>query len=173
MKSIMSLDRRCAIKDLSNKRTQAICKLMDNHHVDGLEEILRLVDRPVGTPEEIRNATDYRHINAISEWYDLIANACRWLQNIGLTMTCHVPVYWYDEETQSVVWAYADELVLRLDGQDVEYKGQQLINAFADGILDGVSTADITPEIAQRYAEMLDKALAEEPDLIAHLWNHL
>lgn len=33
--------------------------------------------------------------------------------------------------------------------------------------------SDITPEIAQRYAEMLDKALAEEPDLIAHLWNRL
>nr|DAF01361.1 MAG TPA: hypothetical protein [Bacteriophage sp.] len=33
--------------------------------------------------------------------------------------------------------------------------------------------SDITPEIAQRYAEMLDKALAEEPDLIANLWNRL
>ena len=38
------------------------------------EEILRLVDRPVGTHEEIRNATEDRHINAISEWYDLIAH---------------------------------------------------------------------------------------------------
>ena len=27
--------------------------------------------------------------------------------------------------------------------------------------------------IAQRYSIMLDKALAEEPDLIAHLWNRL
>lgn len=26
---------------------------------------------------------------------------------------------------------------------------------------------------AQRYSVMLDKALAEEPDLIAHLWNRL
>lgn len=33
--------------------------------------------------------------------------------------------------------------------------------------------SDITPEIAQRYSIMLDKALAEEPDLIAHLWNRL
>lgn len=27
--------------------------------------------------------------------------------------------------------------------------------------------------IAQRYSIMLDKALAEEPDLIVHLWNRL
>ena len=33
--------------------------------------------------------------------------------------------------------------------------------------------SDITPEIAQRYSIMLDEALAEEPDLIAHLWNRL
>lgn len=32
---------------------------------------------------------------------------------------------------------------------------------------------DITPEIAQRYSIMLDKILAEEPDLIANLWNRL
>jgi hypothetical protein len=31
----------------------------------------------------------------------------------------------------------------------------------------------ITPDSAKRYAEMLDKALAEEPDLIVHLWNRL
>lgn len=33
--------------------------------------------------------------------------------------------------------------------------------------------SDITPDIAQRYSEMLDKALAEEPDLVAHLWQKL
>lgn len=31
----------------------------------------------------------------------------------------------------------------------------------------------ITPELAGKYAEMLDKALTEEPDLISHLWNGL
>ena len=100
MKSIMSLDRRCAIKDLSNKRTETICKLMDNNHVDGLDEILRLVDRPVGTPEKIRAMTEDQHVNAISEWYDLIAKACHWLHELGLTMTDHVPVYWFDEQEQ-------------------------------------------------------------------------
>lgn len=31
----------------------------------------------------------------------------------------------------------------------------------------------ITPELATKYAEMLDKALAETPDLIAVLWNRI
>lgn len=38
---------------------------------------------------------------------------------------------------------------------------------------DFLNASDITPEIAQRYSIMLDKALAEEPDLIANLWNRL
>lgn len=31
----------------------------------------------------------------------------------------------------------------------------------------------ITPELATKYAEMLDKALAETPDLISVLWNRI
>lgn len=167
MKSIMSLDRRCAIKDLSNKRTETICKLMDNNHVDGLEEVLRLVDRPVVTREEILNMTDYQHINAISEWYDLIGNACRWLQNIGLTMTDHVPVYWYDAETQSVVWDYADELVFAIDEQDVEYKGQQLFASAIDyfGLVtaEDLKTAilDCDTEEVKRLMEVIKQAMEE------------
>lgn len=167
MKPIISLERRDAILALSNKRTQAICKLMDNNHVDNLEEILRLVDRPAGTPEEIRNATEDQHINAISEWYDLIANACRWLQNIGLTMTDHVPVYWYDEETQSMVWDYADELVFCLAEQDAEYKGQRLFASAIDYF--GIVTAeelqnailDCDTEEAKRLMEVIKHAMEE------------
>lgn len=167
MKPIMSLDRRCAIKDLSNKRTQIICKLMDNNHVNGLEDILRLVDRPVGTPEEILNATEDQHINAISEWYDLIAKACHWLHELGLTMTDHVPVYWYDEETQTVVWDYADELVFCLDEQDVEYKGQRLFSSAIDYL--GIVTAEelktaileCDTEEAKRLMEVINQAMKE------------
>lgn len=38
---------------------------------------------------------------------------------------------------------------------------------------DWQNDSDITPEIAQRYAEMLDKTLAAEPDLVAELWQEL
>lgn len=167
MKPIMSLDRRCAIKDLSNKRTETICKLMDNNHVDGLEEILRLVDRPVGTPDEIRNATDYQHINAISEWYDLIGKACHWLQNIGLTMTDHVPVHWFDEATGEIQWDYADELVFCLDAQETPYQGQRLFASAIDyfGIVtaEELTTAilECDTEEAKRLMEVIKQAMKE------------
>lgn len=167
MKPIISLERRDAILAMENKRTQIICTLMDGNHVDGLDEILRIVDRPVGTPEEIRNATEARHIEQINKRYDLIANACRWLQNIGLTMTDHVPVYWYDEETQSVVWDYADKLVFCLDEQDVEYQGQQLFASAIDyfGIVtaEELKTAilDCDTEEAKRLLDVIKQAMKE------------
>lgn len=40
MKPIISLARRDAILALSNKRTQAICTLMENNHVDDFYTIL-------------------------------------------------------------------------------------------------------------------------------------
>lgn len=132
MKPIISLERRDAILALSNKRTQAVCKLMDNNHVDNLEEILRLVDRPVGTPEEIRNATEDQHSNAISEWYDLIVRACRWLEDLNLTMTDHVTVYWYDEAIDYMRWEYADELLFLIDSHDNPYQGQRLFGSAID-----------------------------------------
>lgn len=132
MKPIISLERRDAILALANKRTQTICTLMEGNHVDGLDEILRLVDRPVGTPEEIRNTTEDRHIEQISKWYDLIASACKYLHDLCLTMTDHTPVYWYDEESQYMHWAYAYELLFSLDEQDAPYQGQRLFGSAID-----------------------------------------
>lgn len=167
MKPIISLERRDAILALSNKRTQAICALMENNHVDGVEEILRLVDRPVVTREELIHEPEDHSVAQINKWYDLIANACRWLQNIGLTMTDHVPVYWYDEETQSVVWDYADELVFCIDEQDVEYQGQQLFASAIDYF--GIVTAEelktaileCDTEEAKRLMEVIKQAMKE------------
>lgn len=167
MKPIMSLDRRCAIKDLSDKRTETICKLMDNHHVDDLEEILRLVDRPVGTPEKIRAMTEDQHVNAISEWYDLIAKACHWLHELGLTMTDHVPVHWFDEQEQSIQWTYADELVFCLDEQDVEYEGQRLfasaIDYFGIVTVNELETAILECDVeeAKRLMNVIAQAMEE------------
>lgn len=167
MKPIISLERRDAILAMENKRTQIICALMEGNHVDGLDEILRLVDRPVGTHEEIRNAPEDRHVNAISAWYDLLASACRWVQNIGLTMTDHVPVYWYDEETRSVVWDYADELVFCIDEQETPYQGQQLFASAIDyfGIVtaEELKTAilDCDTEEAKRLLEVIKQAMKE------------
>lgn len=167
MKPIIPIGRRDTILDLANKRTQTICVLMDNYHVSDYDEILRLVDRPVGTPEEIRNATEARHIEQVSKWYDLIVSACRWLQKIDLTMTDHVPVYWFDEQEQTIQWTYADELVFGLDEQAVEYEGQQLFASAIDyfGIVtaEELKTAIIECEVeeAERLMEIIKQAMKE------------
>ena len=56
-----------------------------------------------------------------------------------------------------VVYILGDALIYHLFGDDEDFENDSYI----------------TPEITQRYSIMLDKALAEEPDLIAHLWNRL
>ena len=167
MKPIISLERRDAIKDLAIKRTETICKLMDGNHVDGLEEILRLVDRPIGTPEEIRNTPEEQRIECMNAWYDLISTACRYLHDICLSMTDHVPVYWYDAETQSMAWTYADELVFCMDEQDIPYEGQRLyasaIDHYALDVCDKLKTAllDCESEEANRLLDVIKSAIKE------------
>lgn len=56
-----------------------------------------------------------------------------------------------------VVYILGEALIYHMFGDDEDFQ----------------TDSDITPEIAQRYSIMLDKALAEEPDLISHLWNRL
>ena len=166
MKPIISLERRCAIKDLANKRTETICTLMDNNHVDGLEEILRLVDRPVGTPEESRNAPEYRHVNAISAWYDLIDKACHWLHELNITMTDHTSVYWYDEQAQGMIWEYANELLTN-PNSEYTYKGQRLfcnpIDYYAIELCPKLQEAllDCDTEEADRLMEKIKQAMED------------
>lgn len=167
MKPIISLDRRCAIKDLADKRTQTICALMDNNHVDGLDEILRLVDRPICTEEEIRHEPEDKIIERVSAWYDLINMACLYLHGIGLSMTDHVPVYWYDEATRSMTCEYADELVFCIDEQGVPYEGQRLyasaIDYYALDVCDKLKTAllDSSSEEANDLLDVIKFAIKE------------
>lgn len=56
-----------------------------------------------------------------------------------------------------IVYILGEALIYHLFGDDEDFENDSYI----------------TPEIAQRYSIMLDEALAEEPDLIAHLWNRL
>ncbi|MBF1074116.1 MAG: hypothetical protein HXL32_05320 [Prevotellaceae bacterium] len=140
---------------------------MEGNHVDGLDEILRLVDCPVITPEEIAHEPEEENIERINSWYDLIASACRWLQNIGLTMTDHVPVYWYDVKTQSVVWDYADELLFRIDKQEFSYQGPQLfdsaIDYFGSHSAEELKTAIMNCDVeeAERLMEIIKQAMKE------------
>ena len=51
--------------------------------------------------------------------------------------------------------------------------GEELIAHVFGDYADYQNDSDITPELAGKYAEMLDKALAETPNLIAVLWNRI
>lgn len=167
MKPIISLERRDAILALANKRTKVICALMDNNHVDNLEEILRLVDRPVGTPEEIRNATEAQHIEQLNKWYDLIGKACQWLKDLNLTMTDHAPVYWFSETFGDIQWTYADELLFSMDEQEYPYRGERLFASAIDyfGIVtaEELKTAllDCESEEANRLLDTIKSAIKE------------
>lgn len=59
----------------------------------------------------------------------------------------------------------ADELVYIL--------GEKLIERVFGDDEDLLEENEVTPEIAQRYSVMLDKALAENPDLVEQLWKDL
>lgn len=167
MTPLISLERRDAILALANKRAETVCKLTDGNHVDGLEEVLRLVDRPVVTREELVHEPEEKIIEHINSWYDLIDRACHWLYERDLTMTDHVPVYWFDEQEQSIQWTYADELVFCLDEQDVEYKGQRLFASAIDyfGIVtaEELKTAILECEVeeAERLMEIIKQAMKE------------
>lgn len=167
MKPIISLERRDAILALANKRTKVICSLMEGNHIDGYEEAVRLVDRPVGTPEEIRNTTEDKIIECVNAWYDLILSACRYLHDICLSMTDHVPVYWYDAKTKDIVWEYADELVFCMDEQSVPYEGQRLyasaIDYYALDVCDKLKTAliDCESEEVKRLLDVIKSATEE------------
>lgn len=56
-----------------------------------------------------------------------------------------------------VVYILGEALIYHLFGDDEDFQND----------------SDITPELSAKYAKLLDKALAEEPDLIANLWNRL
>lgn len=56
-----------------------------------------------------------------------------------------------------IVYILGEALIYHVFGDDEDYQND----------------SDITPELATKYAEMLDKALAETPNLIAVLWSRI
>lgn len=167
MNQIISQERQDAILALANKRTKVICSLMEGNHIRGYAEAVHIVDLPVYVTDKVCNLPEATRIERANTWYDMLANTCRWLQNIGLTMTDHVPVYWYDAETRSMVWDYADELVFYIDEQDVPYEGQRLytsaINHYALDVCDKLKTAliDCESEEVKRLLDVIKSATEE------------
>lgn len=126
-----------------------------------------------GTLEGV-STVDMRHtVYNQSETYVYTADAKRDLEQIG-TFNAIQTVMEY-ERTQLGQVAPAENYgsACWVANMIVYILGEALIyHVFGDDE-DFENDSYITPEIAQRYAKMLDEALTEEPDLIAHLWNRL
>lgn len=108
-----------------------------------------------------------------SETYVYIADAERDLEQIGTFLAIRTLMEYEQDNIGQVAPAiqYGDpcwvaNMVVYILGEALIY------HVFGDDE-DFQNDSDITPEIAQRYSIMLDKALAEESDLIVHLWNRL
>lgn len=142
----------------------AIFEEIENQLIDALAD---------GTLEGVSTA-DMRHeVYNQSETYVYYEDAERDLEQIG-TFPAIRAVMQYEQANfgqtapaekygnscwvaNMVVYILGEALIYHVFGDDEDFQ----------------TDSAITPEIAQRFAEMLDKALAEEPDLIAHLWNRL
>lgn len=120
------------------------------------------------------STVDIRHeVYNQSETYVYIADAERALEQIGTFFAIRTLMEYEQDNIGQVAPAlqYGDpcwvaNMVVYILGEALIY------HVFGDDE-DFQTDSDITPEIAQRYSIMLDKALAAEPDLISHLWNRL
>lgn len=108
-----------------------------------------------------------------SETYVYIADAERDLEQIGTFFAIRTLMEYEQDNLGQVAPAlqYGDPCWVA--NMVVYILGEALIYHLFGDDEDFQNDSDITPEIAQRYSIMLDKALAEEPDLIVHLWNRL
>lgn len=108
-----------------------------------------------------------------SETYVHTADAERALEQIGIFLAIRTVMEYEQDNFGQTAPAEKYGNPCWVANMAVYILGEALIyHVFGDDE-DFQNDSDITPEIAQRYSIMLDKALAEEPDLIVHLWNRL
>lgn len=108
-----------------------------------------------------------------SETYVYIADAERDLEQIGTFLAIRTVMEYEQDNLGQVAPALQYGNPCWVANMVVYILGEALLyHVFGDDE-DFQNDRDITPEIAQRYSIMLDKALAEEPDLIVHLWTRL
>lgn len=142
----------------------AIFEEVENQLIDALAD---------GTLEGV-STVDMRHeVYNQSETYVYIADAEHALEQIGTFFAIRTVMQYEQDNFGQVAPAiqYGDPCWVA--NMVVYILGEALIYHLFYEDEDFQNDSDITPEVAQRYAEMLDKALTEEPDLIAHLWNRL
>lgn len=142
----------------------AIFEEVENQLIDALAD---------GSLEGVRTVDMHHEVYNQSATYVYTADAERDLEQIG-TFNAIQTVMQYEQDNfgqTSPAEQYGNpcwvaNMVVYILGEALIY------HVFLDDE-DFQNDSDITPELASKYAEMLTKALTEEPDLIAHLWNRL
>lgn len=108
-----------------------------------------------------------------SETYIYFADAERDLERIGAFNAIQAVMTYEQEQFGQVAPAEQYGNPCWVANMLVYILGEALIyHVFGDDP-DWQNDSDITPDIAQRYAKMLDAALTAEPDLVAKLWREL
>ena len=142
----------------------AIFEEVENQLIDALAD---------GSVDGVSTVDMHHSVYNQSETYVYTADAERDLEQIG-TFSAIQTVMQYEQDNfgqtapaekygnpcwvaDMVVYILGEALIAHVLGDDEDFQND----------------SDITPEIAQRYSIMLDEALTEEPDLIAHLWQKL
>lgn len=142
----------------------AIFEEVENQLIDALAD---------GTLEGVSTVDMHHEVYNQSETYVYIADAKCDLEQIGTFLAIQT-VMQYEQDNfgqtapaekygnpcwvaDMVVYILGEALIYHVFGDDEDFQND----------------SNIKPDIAQRYAEQLDRALTEEPDLIAHLWNRL
>ena len=132
--------------------------------------IIALAD---GTLDGVSTVDMHHYVYNQSDIYVYIDDAERALEQIGTFLAIRA-VMEYEQDNfgqvqpaeqygnpcwvaNMVVYILGEALIAHVFGDDEDYQND----------------SDITPELATKYAEMLDKTLAETPNLIATLWSRI
>lgn len=142
----------------------AIFEEVENQLIDALND---------GMLEGVSPADMHHEVYNQSETYVYTQDAERDLEQIGTFLAIRTVMEYEQDNFGQTAPAEKYGNPCWVANMVVYILGEALIYHLFDDDEDFRNDSDITPEIAQRYAEKLDKALAEEPDLIAHLWNRL
>lgn len=142
----------------------AIFEEVENRLIDALTD---------GTLDGVSASYMHHIVYNQDQTYIYYADAERDLERIGTFLAVQDVMAYEQEQFGHVISAepYGDPCWVA--NMIVYILGEALIYHVFGADPDWQNDSDITPEIAQRYAEMLDEVLTAKPDLVAELWQEL
>lgn len=126
-----------------------------------------------GTLDGVSTVDMHHNVYNQSDTYVYTDDAERALEQIGTFLAIRAVTEYEQDNFGQVAPAEQYGNPCWVANMVVYILGEELIaHVFSDDP-DWQNDNDITPELATKYAEMLDKALAETPNLIATLWSRI